>query len=55
MTLPTAPRTDPALALLRAGIPLSLLLDLAQADPHSEEIYEQERRQALTPAPRPPS
>ena len=30
-------------ALLRAGIPLSLLLDLAGGDPHSEELYELER------------
>lgn len=30
-------------ALLRAGIPLSLLLDLAGSDPHSEELYETER------------
>jgi len=26
-------------ALLEAGIPLSLLLDLAQPDPHSQELY----------------
>ena len=26
-------------ALLRAGIPLTLLLDLAGGDPHSEELY----------------
>ena len=30
-------------ALLRAGVPLSLLLDLAGGDPHSEELYELER------------
>lgn len=33
---------DPVIALLRAGIPLSLLLDLAAADPHSAEIYQTE-------------
>lgn len=31
-------------ALLRAHIPLSLLMDLAQADPHSAELYAQEQR-----------
>lgn len=30
-------------ALLKAGIPLSLLIDLAGSDPHSEELYELER------------
>ena len=30
-------------ALLRAGIPLSLLLDLAGSDPHSDELYALER------------
>lgn len=30
-------------ALLRAGIPLTLLLDLAGADPHSAELYQMER------------
>jgi hypothetical protein len=29
-------------ALLRAGIPLSLLLDLAQPDPMSQDLYEHE-------------
>lgn len=36
------PRTDArscVVALLEAGIPLSLLLDLAQPDPHSQELY----------------
>lgn len=33
---------EPVLALLRAGIPLSLLLDLAAGDLHSHEIYEHE-------------
>jgi hypothetical protein len=27
------------IAFLHAGIPLSLLLDLAQDDPHSKELY----------------
>ena len=30
------------LTLLKAGIPLSLLIDLAGSDPHSEELYELE-------------
>ena len=30
-------------ALLKAGIPLTLLLDLAVDDPRSEELYERER------------
>jgi hypothetical protein len=30
-------------ALLRAGVPLSLLLDLAGSDPHSQELYEVEQ------------
>jgi hypothetical protein len=30
-------------ALLRAGIPLSLLCDLACSDPHSQELYAVER------------
>ena len=30
---------DEVVALLEAGIPLSLLLDLAGPDPHSEELY----------------
>ena len=30
-------------ALLKAHIPLSLLLDLAQGDPHSRELYANER------------
>jgi hypothetical protein len=29
-------------ALLRAHIPLSLLMDLAQGDPHSRELYAME-------------
>lgn len=29
-------------ALLRAGVPLTLLIDLAQPDPRSAEIYAQE-------------
>lgn len=36
-----APRLSDGLtvSLLRAGIPLSLLMDLAGPDPHSEELY----------------
>ena len=30
---------DEIVALLKAGIPPSLLLDLALPDPHSEELY----------------
>ncbi|MCW2673452.1 MAG: hypothetical protein JWP14_2041 [Frankiales bacterium] len=30
-------------ALLRAHVPLSLLIDLAQNDPHSQELYTSER------------
>ena len=30
-------------ALLKAHVPLSLLLDLAEADPHSAELYACER------------
>jgi hypothetical protein len=37
---------DPVLALLKAGIPLTLLLDLAQEDPRSEEIYRAETSNA---------
>jgi hypothetical protein len=44
------PLLDPGLqdyadvaALLKAHVPLSLLLDLAQPDPHSRELYENER------------
>ena len=33
---------DPVIGLLKAGIPLSLLLDLATSDPHSAEIYQTE-------------
>lgn len=40
----TLPRpASRAEALLRAGIPLSLLLDLASGDPHSDELYALER------------
>jgi hypothetical protein len=40
---PTRPlREQHAFALLRAGIPLTLLLDLAQGDPRSAEIYAEE-------------
>ena len=44
-TLPS-PRTDAddlTVRLLRAHIPLSLLMDLAQPDPHSRELYANER------------
>lgn len=39
------PRTEDSgiVALLAAGIPLTLLLDLALPDPHSQELYEMER------------
>jgi hypothetical protein len=30
-------------ALLKAHIPLTLLMDLAQVDPHSRELYEMEQ------------
>lgn len=30
---------DEVVALLEAGIPITLLLDLAGPDPHSEELY----------------
>ncbi len=44
---PVAPGDeDPVFALLRAGIPLTLLLDLAAEDPHSAEIYGSEIRTA---------
>ena len=44
-TVPSPRRTleDPVVALLKAHIPLSLLLDLAQDDPRSEELYANER------------
>ena len=31
------------LVLLRAGIPLTLLMDLAGPDPHSDELYTLEK------------
>lgn len=34
---------DRVIALLKAHIPLSLLLDLAGNDPHSDELYRNER------------
>lgn len=39
--LPFPRQSDGAtvVSLLRAGIPLSLLMDLAGPDPHSEELY----------------
>ncbi|MGB8651643.1 MAG: hypothetical protein WCD35_13400 [Mycobacteriales bacterium] len=45
-SLPCEPRRieeERVVALLRAGIPLTLLLDLAQPDPRSEELYAMER------------
>lgn len=35
-------REQQVFALLRAGVPLSLLIDLAQPDPRSTEIYQLE-------------
>ena len=47
MTSPTVPISRSSgewvVALLKAHIPLSLLLDLATSDPHSHELYENER------------
>lgn len=37
---------DEIVALLKAGIPPSLLLDLACPDPHSAELYETELQDA---------
>jgi hypothetical protein len=34
---------DRVVALLRAHIPLTLIIDLAGSDPHSRELYEKER------------
>lgn len=34
---------DRVVALLKAHVPLSLLIDLVDKDPHSREIYEKER------------
>lgn len=44
-TVPSARETpdDLVVALLRAHIPLTLLMDLAQPDPHSCELYANER------------
>ena len=42
-TVPPLPSPTRAEYLLRAGIPLSLLLDLACGDPHSDELYALER------------
>jgi hypothetical protein len=38
----TADATHPIMALLRAGVPLSLLLDLAGATPGSQAVYDGE-------------
>lgn len=44
LTLVPVPRIQSrAEVLLRAGVPLSLLLDLAGSDPHSDELYALER------------
>ena len=44
MTVPVPhPTYEWVVALLKAHIPLSLLLDLADSDPHSQELYENER------------
>lgn len=40
---PSADADDLTVRLLRAHIPLSLLIDLAQPDPHSRELYANER------------
>ncbi len=40
--VPSPRECSRAEALLRAGIPLSLLMDLAGSDPHSHELYEHE-------------
>lgn len=44
-TLPSTQSTpdEQVVALLRAHIPLSLLLDLAVPDPRSHELYAKER------------
>ena len=47
----TAP-TSSAMALLRSGVPLSLLLDLV-CGPRSEELMAHERRAEPAGAPRP--
>lgn len=37
-----------AMRLLGAGVPISLLLDLALGDPHSEDLFHDEDDQAVT-------
>ncbi len=39
LVVPVPRSASTAERLLRAGVPLSLLLDLAGSDPHSEELY----------------
>jgi hypothetical protein len=41
--------TAPAMDLLRQGVPLALLFDLAGLGPDSEELYATERRVSLAP------
>lgn len=41
--------TAPAMDLLRQGVPLALLFDLAGLGPSSEEIYVSERRVTMAP------
>ena len=40
---PSRPVEELVVRLLRAHIPLTLLMDLAQRDPRSEELYANER------------
>jgi hypothetical protein len=41
--------TAPAMDLLRQGVPLALLFDLAGLGPDSDELYVTERRVPLAP------
>jgi hypothetical protein len=41
--------TAPAMDLLRQGVPLALLFDLAGLGPDSDELYVTERRPSLAP------
>lgn len=41
--VPDPPPESRIVALLHAHIPLSLLLDLAETDPHSQELYVMEQ------------
>jgi hypothetical protein len=53
MTTQTVPsprlEDERVVALLKAHVPLSLLMDLAQPDPRSHELYEAERS-TVTPS-----